>query len=748
MALTPRLSNTEKAATTATDSTASTATTSAMPVTTTASADNGSTTRYQSNNDILSALGFNPLPNSLDGYDNVTYHFKLAMLSDNYDTLSSAKQVVIAESGATILNILSVHAEQSLMPNFRTKNINWQTFTMELFEPMGANFYDKILDAATELYVQNIQKCFYNLNLTFIGYDPTTGVPEVIGGQSWNWPLTITDITTDLSEKGAIHKVNFIVAYAVPATDSYNLVDQSYQISGNTLADVLSSLATKLNQQSKDMYTFPMKTYIFKYLPYTNADTTVSNPGDHVVNLSAETDVIVRNPEGASVAGGTTIDALINSLLSNSETAAKLASPGRTVDNSPVSNENRQPSSYLVSITTNVKLGTYHPAFGEYERVITYTIGPYETTRVYGNVSQSSDITDKGANQRKLQYMISKNFLRKDYEYIFTGENSEILDFNISSNFSYVALQTYMAGQYHNASEATPQVSNQTEVNSARSSYQKQLAEASTANQVLQLKAMASADAASAQATIDKANSTLQTNASDSSAQAARAEATAKLEEANQNWSTAAAKLATFSQDELQSDYTARDTIKARLASNPNTMYVDDYNNSSTTPDFTTLCPITMKFDASETTNTTHHNIDGHWDNRRSMFNFILEQMYEPMGASMMDINLTVRGDPYWLGASYMGNNYNSDDMRTQMQSFNDIPVSNTWANDISFVLRFVTPTGYNDDGSPILSRNNYFTGFYSCVEVAHTWADGAYTQKLHGLKIQSMEFQKLIGGS
>ena len=209
------------------------------------------------------------------------------------------------------------------------------------------------------------------MELYFQGYD-SNGNPTIIDGKRWNWPLSITDITTQLDGSGCKHTVNMIVAFCEASTDTYNIIPQSFKLDGNTVGDILNSLASNLNQLSQDTYQVPMIKYVFEGLPYpSGANASVTTPIDLNVNLSNYDQAIIRNPDGAHVAAGTTIDDLITSLISNSEDACRLINPGRKIDNIPVDPKDKKPNSFYVSIKSNVKIGVYHPLYSDYERVIT-----------------------------------------------------------------------------------------------------------------------------------------------------------------------------------------------------------------------------------------------------------------------------------------------------------------------------------------------------------------------------------------
>lgn len=714
-----------------------------------------SSTSSTKSTDPLSNLGFTSEGNVLNDYYNVTYHFIFSMMTDVYDDIKTANKVVIAESGATEMSIISVRATDVLAPNFQTKNTQWSDFVIQIFEPMGTNLYEKLFEAAKVLQVQNIQKCFYNLELYFLGYD-SNGNPTKIEGKSWNWPLSIVDVTTQMDASGCKHTLNMIVSFFQAQTDSYNVIPQSFKLDGKTLGDILTSLASNLNQMQLDTYLVPMTTYKFEYLSYPSGTSVVKNPGDLVINLSDYDDTIIRNPDGAHVAEGTTIESLIGSLLSNSETACKLINPGRKPDNIPLDPKNKMPNSIFVSIKSVVKLGTYHPLYADYERVITYTLVPYDVTRLYGNLSNASDISDADYNKRKLKYLIEKKYLKKLYDYIFTGNNTEILNFDIQSNFSYYAIQDYMYGINHTSSNELAQVDNSNiapvKITNQQNAINDQLKnDKSSIEQRILANKTKQDQITNQKNTVVSLQSQLAKDPNNTALKQTLQTAQNQLTQLTSSIDTTILKDA---QSLFNTDYSARKTTEQKLKSSSPVQYVDNFDSSiiSATDDFT---PVSLRYDRNWSDKTAQYNVDSYPDNRRSMFMSMLQQLYEPTGSALTNVKLTIRGDPYWLGGAFMGTNYNSNDIATAINdSYNlssgspgiaDYPVA--FLNETSFCLRFNAPSGYSDStGNVIIKKGGYFSGFYTCISVEHEFSNGEYKQILDGNLIPGSSYDKIVG--
>lgn len=703
--------------------------------------------------DILGQLGFNPLPNILNNYDGATYNFQFSLLNP-YD---ASKKIIIAESGSTVIDIISVESVEYLQPNFRSKNSTWTSFEMTLFEPMGSNFLDMVAEAAVELSVPNISKTVFNLKLSFKGYDPSTGTPISIGG-TWNWPVIILTMDTTMNESGCTYKLQLLRATDIPSTNDAITIPQGFQFSGTTLGQCLNDLAGKLNDQMQQLYSCPFIVYKIAAQPYpSTADAGIATPLDLVVqdpnNILAE----IRNPDGGHVASGTNLSDLITSLASNSEVASKLASCARTVDNKPADNSAKKPSVFMLSVITDVKFGAYQEAFGDYEKTLTYTLIPYETYKPITNIANAKDIQDPSYCTKKVKAMITNNVLNKDYEYVFTGENTEILDMQIQSNFSYVVIQEYLEGFIHTNTIAAGQVNNtsnvQKNVNSIQQQYQslqtqkKQYIDQlnSVNNSLNQLNATSNPITGSVGSS-SQGNANWIQQSADLSAQ--KLSITANIQTIQNQMDLMAQ---TDPDDTINYASNQRLAIQQKLASEPTLQYVDSYNEEKIQENYATLYSIGVRSDISDSTNTTHYHVDSSQDNRRSMYSAMMDQMYEQTGDTYQTINLTIRGDPYWLGSSFMNDNYvfNSTSTVVPATKSNDsLYQPAIMFTDLSFVLRYNTPNGFDENGQPILKRNDYFTGFYGVVSVTHMWDRGQYKQKLMAYRIPGIMLSNLLNSS
>jgi hypothetical protein len=116
----------------------------------------------------------------------------------------------------------------------------------------------------------------------------------------------------------------------------------------------------------------------------------------------------------------------------------------------------------------------------------------------------------------------------------------------------------------------------------------------------------------------------------------------------------------------------------------------------------------------------------------RSLFDAML------YGATMMQIEMEIHGDPYWLASSGSGNYIAKE---TQYANVNSDLSVNIHNGEVHMIVRFKTPTDINDstglynlNGSQALLQ---YSGIYKVLRVEHRFVDGKFTQRIFANKNQ-----------
>jgi hypothetical protein len=207
--------------------------------------------------------------NLLDNYTNVTYNFKLYMMSQKdlnggekvFTTTSATagefgyylpdykngNKIILAQTGVTGTSIDNVEIQYAGTGNKATAIA--ATFTIH--QPGTANFIDMIVAAKDKLGLGQGPFTRVILELTFKGYteneDVTTGGAPVKIGDTYNYNLQITGFNLKIDEAGSKYDFTAVRHSDRAFNDSYFRLKSDFISTGNTISEHLASLQQHIN---------------------------------------------------------------------------------------------------------------------------------------------------------------------------------------------------------------------------------------------------------------------------------------------------------------------------------------------------------------------------------------------------------------------------------------------------------------------------------------------------------------------
>lgn len=177
--------------------------------------------------------------------------------------------------------------------------------------------------------------------------------------------------------------------------------------------------------------------------------TPTNHNKDSVRNDSTK----VWDGKNATFPYATAVDKIIDTLCSQTKEFQELiknsATPGE--NGKPMTEEATQMKK-MWRISTESRPLKYDPRQQNYSREFTVFIIQYDIGVLDQGVAQDAagDKTIEAERKRLMTYM-SKSILKKKYNYIFTGLNDQVLNFDIRINNAFAAATARMGGIYSNA---------------------------------------------------------------------------------------------------------------------------------------------------------------------------------------------------------------------------------------------------------------------------------------------------------
>lgn len=703
----------------------------------------------------------NYVTNILNDYRQPMYKFRLFMTTEKeivtgsgdgslktlYETIDKLPQVTIAESGVTAgFNIQSVEMDQAVGPGFRNRSSYMTNMSIMITEPVGSSFREAILTAGMDLGIQNFAKVWYYLELSFIAYNEDGSINpapleplNLPNGGRWIYQIAINNMEIHMDESESTYKLA-CTPYSMHAfdDDTCGRVPEGIKVGGGTIKEFCDNFAEELTQKWTDRYLGEVYKFKINIQPFEGVGDIsnyklVQSEIDPVKNLALNPKETGsgRAPE-AQIPRGTTINDVILFLFCNCEETQKLildtnSSQDAEDTGGDGANVTFNGKDYRVPIVpmveADVRVTGYDVVSGHYMKEITYTIWGYRSYTSNICVSQYSKIQkNPEIANRIVEELRKKNYLKKKYEYMYTGMNTEVIKFDLDFNFAFCAVMPRLAGWR----QGIKQVSHQEKYNTAlQNNGDMKGQNTETKPDVIPLEQLQS-DLQKNTSQIDDANSVLEDPVA--SPEKKRA-AQAQLDAARRANAEIQSSVNFQRSDSLRRQQEQRERIEAQ---GPVNIYAEDAIGSKSSFNLTYL----QGHD--EPTNASGIGFGGQWHRGASLSGAIMNQLYQPVqsssggGVSMASINLDIKGDPYWIGYS----NIERRAITRTGKPENGGIFPNYTDGDATFAMIFRFPTTLGDSGQPVIRNDDVFNGVYRVVTVRSRFDGGEFRQTLEAVKL------------
>lgn len=431
-----------------------------------------------------------PLTNLLHQYPSYTYGLSLHLLTTTeYNNIISGKsyipnRVLIASAGR-YNNIVGTNqfirspyfSEDFYFNNFNvttvigtnqnTRNTNAVEFTFSLIEPYGMTLINRLLDQANDPEVQchNYLDMVYLIQIDFFASNDAGEIVGLVPGLTKRFPVKITQMNIKANAGGSEYEVSAVPYNHIAFDQSTGTTPANFELVAGSIGDFyqtgtqanpssqVTSFTSALNGWQTDLVKNKKigvaDTYSFNIDPMISGsalissgvlsprDTSMTNPTNsnsiRTANLGNNTKDYNSQTRTFSINAGTSIDKVIDYTVRNSDYIQNQITIPDGMDPLAYLQEKsknaNQPLNWYKTIPT-VTLGQFDPIRKVYAKNIVYNVQPYVIYNVKSDVAPQGKIT---------------HFI-KQYNYIYTGQNVDILDFEINFNTLYYTAQTAYRG--------------------------------------------------------------------------------------------------------------------------------------------------------------------------------------------------------------------------------------------------------------------------------------------------------------
>ena len=400
--------------------------------------------------------------NILNKYDSFSYQWTIYMVHPlkmdqrKLQELTEGRDSIIISQTGVDDEVSLQSVIQDLFLSFAKENRNAMAnnFAVTFLEPGGFTFFNRILYAAKQLGIENHLDACYIMKLDFKGWINDRAI-EAPG--PFFYSTRLMGLTFDFKDGASTYYGNFVEI----KEDAFNRLElhikEELHIDGvRTFGEFLQELEKRHNEQLEEQLKRNQRQIERDRYLFTTKEAWAGWEFDQV-NTAA-----LSQTRGISVTGdgtlkftfpqGTAINsAIATALFQTRDFKRILTDKGQFIKNDP--DEGEADPIKLAELTkwvifnTDVKYFMYDAMAKRYAKEITYSadsiIAP---TLVHDPASFLNLHKDEATQKDRLSNIFDKGLLKKRFDYSFTGLNTEVLDLDVKLDTAYYAIQALNSG--------------------------------------------------------------------------------------------------------------------------------------------------------------------------------------------------------------------------------------------------------------------------------------------------------------
>lgn len=325
------------------------------------------------------------------------------------------------------LRFLSIISQNSLTAK-ASNNFN---ISFEIVEPYGVAFMSELVQYAGSIGLPDHFEVPYLIQIKFNGFDSNGNAYTDVTPPKYI-PIKIINIQFKVNSGATIYTVTAVPFAHSPLQDQHtSYIQENISVTGNTFEELISNLFAHMNKseeakalqqnREKDEFSFEIYDTDLKQsqVGYNKDKQRAIEAARKSLDAAGELKEIVQIPSGS------TLKSAIQKLAQATDFGARFNTTG--APESEPGNENR-PMRLLKVIPLIEELGKYNTSTKRYTKKLFFKI---DTEKQYGYVAA-------GMPQGKP----TLRGWQKEYEWIFTGQNKDIVDFDAEYNLQYFIKRT------------------------------------------------------------------------------------------------------------------------------------------------------------------------------------------------------------------------------------------------------------------------------------------------------------------
>ncbi len=395
--------------------------------------------------------------NPLDDYANYTYGITLFVGSAGSYSPGAVNGDVMVASGGIREGRLPQFYEDFYFDSFKLESViglnaqsrssNVITVEFTIVEPFGISLMDRLLEVAGSLGAENWHEMVFTLKVDFYGNNDDGEPVNPISGQTKHFQTKIIGCDIKATSRGSEYRFTAIPFSHQAYTQNVGTTPANCEAHGETVNDIFESdgkgsYASALNKHQTDLVKNKHQDHADVYKFVINGDiggaTVVTSelnstrstpmPNDESKTTNTSQAQQKRKSGGSvplemqkqrvAINAGTSIIDVINLIVRNSSYISEQVKPGGGGDGRV----------NWFKITPKIEYGAYDKKRNTHQKTITYYVDKYV---IYNTKYPDAPVGVPPADKWS-----------KEYNYIYTGLNQQIIDFSIDFNTMFYTMMT------------------------------------------------------------------------------------------------------------------------------------------------------------------------------------------------------------------------------------------------------------------------------------------------------------------
>jgi hypothetical protein len=730
--------------------------------------------------------------NILDAYDSPSYHFRLFMMPEDANRAGATlgydkiEQIVIAETASSSIGIdeVSIETVGSITKEAGTGTATKISFVLK--QPFGVSVLDYIESSARRLGIRNWMKAPFYLELSFRARDPNSLEPILDGPlsqQLWVWPIMFTKTSIAVNTGGSVYNIEAVHTGDQAYTNEIADLDQVEAIPVKTVGQFFAELEKRLNKRKNDLaedesssnFSEHMDEYQFYVFDEIAKESIILDGQDSAPGRSGPFDV---NDDLKTITFhlNTSIDRIVDSIMSMTNYFQVAATGEKTPDSSPEPNDDKEAVQFtkLWRVIADSRIKGYDATRNDYSHVYRYLIIPTDVPTTRNPAKEKTESEPKTI----ISVLRRGGVLKKAYNYLFTGLNDQVLDFDINFNFNWYAALPLNEGLHGSGdSVGLPQSSAVTNPSDDPEEVKKQFIDLSnvTWTSVSPVAQDTARNQTNAGVRVPTANNRRRGNVG--GGPTSRPAPTVPSAPTNLG----------YIRNDAPSIFTGRpegevsSLTAATEAAKEKTKQPFQRPSSGLVPGFPRLAedlfeaeeagiipkiPVSYRRETHGKENAI--NAVGEQTRGKVLLSALFEQARSPAAADLLSIELKVKGDPYWLEPAPVGKRKRptsllEQELRRRGLALNEkdgtviesdegspessednavISSASTTTDQTFFAFRMFTPQTFDEPTgiTRVPTTNNILNGLYAVAHTRHEFTGGMFTQTLKSIRLLDLD--------